>query len=394
MDGWDVELLYQMDTKNNKGQTITTYHNRLTTVFVLDPCTKYPVGYATGTHETPSLIKEALRNAIAHVRELFGQRFKPHQLQTDNYAVKALQYLYDGVSDKHTPARVKNAKSKIIEPYFKHINKTYCHLQPNWAGYGVKSKTQPNDEYLNKIRISFPDAAGCKAQIDSIVAFERKAKHDQYIAAWESMPHEDRLILSDEMYLYLFGETTGFTNRLEGQGIKATLGGKSYTFDSFDPNLRNYGYVDWMLKYDPLDTTKVLAINAKKINNIPEEIGTLRFMLEQKYVQPMALIERKEGDANALSAINNFNKSLETKITERRALSGTIVNELFASNPRLNDTLSKLVLVDSRGQHKDNRNAIRAAHTTEVKAIPEQSPEEEEYTEIIYDPLEFIRDNF
>ena len=63
----------------------TTYHNRKTIVVVLDACGKYPIGYAVGDHESPALIREALRNAIRHARELFGARYKPLQLQSDNY---------------------------------------------------------------------------------------------------------------------------------------------------------------------------------------------------------------------------------------------------------------------------------------------------------------------
>jgi hypothetical protein len=396
MDGWDAELLFQKPTRDNKGRTVTTYHNRPTVVIVLDPCTKYPIGYAKGTHETPELIKAALRNAINHVKELFGARYKPHQLQTDNYAVSALRYMYESVAEKHTPARVKNAKAKVIEPYFNAINKKYCHLMKNWSGYGITSgkDKQPNDEYLNKIRHSFPDEQECYSQIDGIINMERASKREEYLAAWENMPKEDRLTLTDEMYLYLFGETTGYTNRLAGQGVLPTIGGRDYAFDSFDPNFRNYGYVDWMIKYDPADLSQVLAINAKKINNKAEEIGTLRFMLTQKYIQPMALKERKEGDAPQLAAVNTFNRELESKITERRALSSSTVNELFASNPQLNNTLSKLVLVDSRGQHKDTRNASRSVENTAPveKKIP--IAEANDYDEIIDDPLDFIRNNF
>ena len=91
MDGWDAELLYQ---KNENGRT--TYHNRLTVVVVLDPCVNYPIGFSIGTHETPELIKAALRNAVNHTAELFGQRYRTHQLQSDHYAMKALTPLYEG----------------------------------------------------------------------------------------------------------------------------------------------------------------------------------------------------------------------------------------------------------------------------------------------------------
>ena len=64
LDGWDVELLYQVTATNKQGYSTTTYHNRPCVVIVLDPCEKYPLGYAVGERETPELIKAALRNAM------------------------------------------------------------------------------------------------------------------------------------------------------------------------------------------------------------------------------------------------------------------------------------------------------------------------------------------
>lgn len=84
LDGWTVELLYQQTTENKKGQRVTTYSNRLTLEVVLDPCCNYPIGYAIGTHETPALITEALRNAAKHSQELTGQMLRSNQLQCDH----------------------------------------------------------------------------------------------------------------------------------------------------------------------------------------------------------------------------------------------------------------------------------------------------------------------
>ena len=80
VDGWDVELVYQKTTINEKGHKVTTYHNRLNAVMVLDPHTKYIIGYAIDENENPNLIRMALRNALTHTEELFGAMYKPHQL--------------------------------------------------------------------------------------------------------------------------------------------------------------------------------------------------------------------------------------------------------------------------------------------------------------------------
>lgn len=362
MDGWDAELLYQKSAANKDGYSVTTYHNRLNVVIVLDPCCKYPVGYAIGTHETPLLIKEALRNAANHTKEIFGCRFKPLQLQTDNYGKGTLKPLYEAMTEHYTPARVKNAKAKVIEPYFKAINKKYCQLLPNWSGFGVTSdKTkQPNADYLNKIRHQFPDESGCRAQLEHIIQMERRAKREEFLSKWKVMPQENRLELSTPDYLNLFGETTGYTNRIEAVGFNPTILGEKRVYDTFDSRFHQLRHVDWVVKYDPDDLSEVLVVDAIGRNGrLEKEVNTMRFLLSETYEQPMALVERTEGDAAQLQLVRNHNKQLEQNIIERGTRNRGVLDELFEANPQLNDTLTKLILCDSNGQHKNNKSNAR-----------------------------------
>jgi hypothetical protein len=364
MDGWDVELLYQKTEVDKNGNTRTTYHNRLTVVVVLDPCCKYPVGFAIGTHETPQLIKAALRNAVSHTKELFGEHYKVLQLQTDNYSRKALTPIYDILSEKYTPARVHNAKAKVIEPYFNRINQRYCKLLPNWSGYGIASGSakQPNTEYLNKIHNSFPDEFGVRHQISFIIDQERALVRDKYVAAFAEMPADDKKPVKMDEFLYLLGETTGYTNRLAAPGLLVTIEGMERQYDTFDVQFRRHQDVDWCVKYNPDNLDQVLVVNAKSNGHgkLVEEIGTIRYLLIEKYVQPMALRERTDGDSEQLKQIAGFNKTMRTEITEGMAQDSSVVREMFENNPRLKEaTLAKLLLTDSNGQHKDNRNAAR-----------------------------------
>ncbi len=365
MDGWDAELLYQKTEIDEKGNTSTTYHNRLTVVIVLDPYCKYPVGYAIGTHETSQLIKDALRNAITHTKELFGDFYKVLQLQTDNYSRKSLTSIYEVVSDKYTPARVHNAKSKVIEPYFGRINKKYCQLMPNWSGFGITSGSsrQPNAEYLNKIRHSFPDEFGCAHQIVQIIEKERLETIDQYRQAFSEMPAEDKKPINLSEFLMLTGKTTGYTNRLTASGMVVTINGNKCEYDSFEPQFRSLVHLDWTIRYNPEDLTQVLAVSDQGH----------RFLLTEKYVQPMALRDRKPGDSEQLKQIRQFNSTVKETITEGMAEDFQHVERLFANNPQLNNTLAKLVLVDSNGQHKDNKAAERLAPVKAQKVLAKQN---------------------
>ena len=344
LDGWDVELLYQTTKTDSKGRSVTTYHNRMTVEVVLDPCCNYPIGFAIGTHETPELIKDALRNAAVHSRELTGEMLRSNQIQCDHYAIKAMTPLYNVMADKLTPARVKNAKTKVIEPYFAYLNKTYCKLFNNWSGYGVTTdpKRQPNAEALNKMRHTFPDEEGVKEQIANIIYEERKLKVEQFMSMMELLPTERRLVLSREQYLLNFGAETGYRNAIEGSGLRPTLLGVKRDYDCFDVRFREHGNEKWTVKYDPDDLSEVLAVN---------EDGSLRFMLNEKYVQPMALADRKEGDAEQLQRVRDFNRELEEHVTAQLALRYEAGAEAIKELPQT-DTLHRLLLCDSNGQHK------------------------------------------
>lgn len=361
VDGWDAELLYQENG---------TFHNRLTIVVVLDPVIKYPIGYAIGEVESADLIQAAIRNAIQHTEELFGAKHYVHQVQSDNYAKKKMTSIYEMMSTHFTPAKVGNAKSKVIEPFFKYFNTNYCQFAPNWSGQGVKSKKQPNDEYLNKIRHSFPDKAGCWTQLERLIEMDREKMKDQYLEAYQNMPKEAKKVMTQKDYLLNFGQTTGYTNKFSHAGIIATIEGEKLAFDCFDLKFRMHTHLDWTIKYEKSNLKEVIAYN---------EETNLSFVLEQKHIQPMALYDRQDGDSEQLQRVFDFKKETREKIIESVVDDTRITQQLFIRNPELDNTLAKLLLVDSKGQHKDQRNAKRLEPAQ--KAIKKQEAKEEKKAE-------------
>lgn len=352
VDGWLGEIYYQKTTERG-----TTYANRLTMVVVLDTSCDYPVGYAVGEQENSALITEALRNAVEHTAELFGHRYRACQIQSDRYAIKRMTPVYEAVGDKVTPARAHNAKAKVIEPYFKYLNKTYAQYFGSFSGFGVTSRKegQPSAEWLNANRHNFPDEQELRVILANIIATERRIKHDRYMELWEATPQKRRLPMSDESWLLTFGRSTGYRNVLEGSGLRPTIGGRKMQYDCFDPAFRRHASVRWEVRYDPDDLTRALAVS---------EDGSLRFMLEEKYVQPMALAERTEGDAEQLKRVMDFNRTLEDDIEEQLERMHRNNEALFSHNSQLDNTLGKHLLIDSRGQHKDQYNRRRLKSST------------------------------
>lgn len=375
VDGWDVELLYQKTKVDKDGRRITTYHNRLTVIVVLDPFNKYPIGYAIGTHETPALITEAMKNAVKHSKELFGDFYKTYQLQTDNYAIKKLTPMYESVTKHFTPASVGNAKAKPVESYFGFINKKYCKLYDNWSGHNVDSgsKNQPNDEYLNKIRHQFPDEQGCIKQVISIIEMERAKKIDEYKYAFENAPDDKKIRMSWEEYMLAFGKTTRFKNRLQGDGITITIHGKEHYFDSFEKTFRQHRSTEWTIYFDTTDLSRVLAVSP---------CTQYRYELEQKYIQPMCIADQESEDYDELKRVRNYNQEMVQMITDERANNANILTELFAKNPQLNDTMGKMLLTNSLGQHKNEKNKerlLKSAQEIEFIEIEREQKSEKQH---------------
>ena len=368
LDGWTVELLYQSTKQDKKGHNVTTYTNRLTMVVVLDVFNNYPIGYAVGTHESPALIKEALRDAAKHTEELTGQMLRANQIQSDRYAIKTMADLYAIMGDKVTPAQAHNAKAKPVEPYFNYLNTNYCIRCNNWSGFGITSnpKRQPNSDALNRLRHQFPDEAGLRAQIDEMMRLERMGKCEAFTAGLDKLKPEHRLPLSRESYLLNFGDTTGFKNVLEGQGLRPTILGVKRDYDCFDLDFRDHATERWTVLYDPDDLSSVLAVN---------ESGTRRYMMEEKYVQPMALADRSEADSRELQRVRDYNKALEARTAERMGAAYRRTEQIIAGTPSLRGSIEdRLLITDSRGQHKDHRSDKRLT-ATDIKALEVEAVE-------------------
>lgn len=355
LDGWTVELFYKKRKEGKRGGR-TEYYNRLTVVVVLDPTNKYPIGYAVGYQESPDLIKAALRNAVNHTAELFGQRLRPVQIQSDNYQIKVMLPTY-GIAEYVTPAQVGNAKAKVIEPYFKRLNHKYAKkCSGNWSGYGItaRKECQPNREWLNAHKSQIPEEAEVRAQIRWIIESERALKHDEYVAGFSKIPADCLLPMTTESYLLNFGHETGYKNTLEGSGLNIRLLGERRTYDSFDLEFRKYAHLRWNVKYDPDNLQEVLAVSDE---------GDIRFMLEEKYVQPMALADRRPGDAEELQRVRDFNNELKHAVIEHDRIATEIVRESLLQHPDINNPYITGVLTDSRGQNKDRKSQYRLEYT-------------------------------
>lgn len=373
-DGWTVELYYQQTTTDKRGTTKTVYDCRLVVVVILDASCSYPIGYAIGERECPQLIAQALRNAAHHTKELFGVMCHPREMQYDHYQIGALSPLYKAMSNKLSPARAKNARAKLIEPYFSKLNKTYCQLLPNWSGYGVSSKSGKgtNKDALNALRHTTPTRAEVEGQIHTIIAQERALKYEEYMSLFDGDVTDIQLERS--LYLEYWGETSG---RFIGQsiyGLSTTIYGEQLYYESFEQGFKAQAHQRWQVYYDPSDLTSVLAVS---------EDGQYKFLLERKHLQPMALEDQRPEDVAHLERVRTHQREIEDWVDEKwremlpKALEvtkgDTVTQRLLEGSPipfrkkkrAIDDDTTAGVepfgrdedplIADSLGQCKDNR---------------------------------------
>lgn len=299
-DATDYELLYQKEV-NGKA----TYHHRKKVMVVVDPHSWYPVGYAIGDADNIELAQEAVANAVRHMRELTGQYAIPYQVQSDRMGHKALGEWYAAMPTpvKYTPAAARNARSKIVEPWFRQHNDHYVNRYPNWSGHNVTSRkeNQPNPDALNTNRKSFPNEATVVEQIHECIARERSDKMEAFRAALATMPEGALRTIGREQFLEHFGRRHEWTNELTNRGLCPTLLGEERPYQLLTHDFQQHLGLSFQLYYDPADLGDVLATAHE---------GGLRYLVPAVVPVPMALADHTTESRAQLAQVQAFKLDL------------------------------------------------------------------------------------
>ena len=377
IDGWTAELLYQK-REERVGGAVTTYHHRLTIVVVLDVSCNYPIGYAIGHNESPELIKEALRSAVYHASELLGSNSKligTLQLQSDNYAKKSLMGAYSAIAKHVTPAAVGNAKAKPIEAYFSYLNRNYCKLCNNWSGFGITTnpKLQPNPDAINILKKNFPTEQGVREQLIKMMDLERTLKAEKMQQAIKAI--QETFSVNAEQFILHLGRNAAKTVRLSNTGLNLLIEGTPIQYDCFVPAFRTkYAGRQWQVRYLPEAPQRAVAIT---------DGGAVVFPIEAKSVQPMALSDRKPGDAAELHRVLNYNKALNQAAEQRIKEVKSATAELLSGGQ--SSILGRLLLTDSAGEHKDRYyQELQSAQELLGNITTEPCEEEEEEADELF----------
>lgn len=299
-DATDYELLYQKEV-NGKA----TYHHRKKVMVVVDPHSWYPVGYAIGDADNIELAQEAVANAVRHMRELTGQYAIPYQVQSDRMGHKALGAWYAAMPTpvKYTPAAARNARSKIVEPWFRQHNDHYVNCYPNWSGHNVTSRkeNQPNPDALNTNRKSFPNEATVIEQIHEAIGRERADKAEAFRAALAAMPVRAMRTITRTQFLTHFGRRHEWTNELTNRGLCPTLLGEERPYQLLTQDFQQHVGLSFRIHYDPADLGDVLAT---------AHDGSLRYLVPAVVPVPMALADHTPESRAQLAGVERFKKDM------------------------------------------------------------------------------------
>jgi len=279
----------------------SNYYFRFALYVVIDAYNDYILGYAVGETVTTELVKAAYANAIAHVRELTGDYYIWHQLQTDSWNKKGLTSWYEA-QGHYTPASTGNARAKIIERSFGTVWHQQLKLCTNYAGYNITAAEKRNPDSIERLKRTFPTKEEGIKQIaefiDSMrrlpaisVTNEIKTKQQEWIESFKTKC-KPVIVLADSKRLRLFGIEHQWTNELTNSGLVFKLNGKKYIYDIDKQNyIQNVGK-KMQITYFPYDLNTILAT---------AEEGKIEFVCKTTENMPMALADRSVGDQQRLN---------------------------------------------------------------------------------------------
>jgi hypothetical protein len=297
-DDNNLDLFFK-DGKNN--------YRRVTAYFVVDTYNDYILGYSIDWKQTADGVKAAFLNALHHIHELTGEYGFWHQLQADHWGIKSLKSFYtcDGLV-RFTPPRVGNARGKSVERLFAEM---HYDLKPffNYGGHNITAKTKLNQDKLKRNAKDFPSIEQAPAQIEMLINRLRTkiqektgmSRQEQWLRAWNEMPHDYKRTLTDKQRLLHFGYRHTHHNTLTNAGINITLGGHRLSYDVAREDYIKHVGKAMNLMFDPYDLSQVLALS---------DDGRTQLLCPAYEKTKMALLDMGEGDRARLNSLINEQK--------------------------------------------------------------------------------------
>lgn len=319
-DDNDLDLYFQ-EQRVVKGKTQTNHYFRYKLIVIMDAHNDYILGYSYGETVTVELVKAAYLDAMHHIKHLTGGWYLMDQIQTDHWAIKALEPFYKSLAT-FTPATAKVARAKYIERAFGHNWHQTLKMYPNYAGTNITSKSRTNRDNIELIKRDFPSKENAWQYIDDFITRMRllpdsktnKSKQQMWLDNFQASELSQQHQISDAKMLYLFGQPHNHKHTITNGGLKVTFDGQLFTYDIPDNlYLENVGK-KVQVYFDPYDKSRVLVTDGDK----------LRFVAQEFEKMSSAIADYKDGERGRLNQLLAIKKGHNESIAATRSKRETI----------------------------------------------------------------------
>lgn len=293
------------------------YH-RKTAYLVVDAFNDYILGYAFGETNTIELIKEAYLNAIHHVKELTGDTYLWHQIQTDHWAIDVKKEgdlaMFFKNQAHYTPATVKVAQAKYIERTFGTIWDQQLKFFANYSGRNITANQRLNPDAVQIAKKDYPDKEQAPQVIAQFIDNMRQtinpksglSRQKEWVEAFKASEKSKVKLIDAEKRLQLFGVQHPHKNKISAAGIKVEINRQRFAFDIADDlYMQNVGKTV-QVTYDPYDMSQVLISDGRG----------LRFVTGEVHKMPSALADFEPGDRTLLNQRLDFKKQINKVVQE------------------------------------------------------------------------------
>jgi hypothetical protein len=308
-----IDLYFKEDGKNG----VNPYY-RATAYLVVDPFNDYILGYAIGNDNTIELIKEAYRNAIHHVKQLTGDTYLWHQIQTDHWAIdskkEGVLATFFNKQAHFAPATIKVAQSKYIERTFGEVWHQQLKMFHNYAGYNITAKERMNPDAVQIAKKDYPNKDKAPVYIAQFIENMRQTvnpktglpRETEWLEAFKVSQKSQNRLIDTEKRLQLFGITHPYSNKITAAGIKVEINRQRLTYDIPDELYIANVNKSVQITYDPYDMSQVLVSDGKG----------LRFVTGEVERMPSALADFTEGSRTALNKKLDFKKKINSYVQD------------------------------------------------------------------------------
>jgi transposase InsO family protein len=293
IDGTPLELYYKEGKKA---------HMRFEVFVVLDAHSWKIVGYSLGASESTPLVREALRMACT------STGYAPYQIHSDNSsAVKSAEarQLLSKLTPHHTSAAVGNARSKTVEPFFKHLNAKVLKYFDNYAGSNITAKrldSHINPDAAKQNLKQFATANEALEQVHLAIALwntqvgwkGRQQRIEQVYEASVAASIERQQVFTEAMEVDAFWHMPEQPLRFTPKGFDLQYRNERYAFDVEDAPFRaaHYG-ASFQVKFDP---ARMHLLYLYQMGRLVLRSDGQPWVAQPKTLMPMALVDRQEGD--------------------------------------------------------------------------------------------------